>query len=323
MTKSPSTGPTGPPKEAVLAQLEKIVGSEEFSQSQSLKRFLQYVVERALDGEADQLKEYNVAVEVLGRGKDYDPRTDTIVRVQATRLRSKLNEYYRTQGSGDSLRIEIPKGSYVPTFQETGGDASDSSSPGFPRPVAILWSVAAVVVLALAAFWISSSRDPDIAAPPGAIRSIAVLPFTDMSQLKDQEFFGDGIAEELTNTLTQLQGLYVAPRTSAFQFKGRAWTLETLVRDWASTKSFRAVSGSRGTISASPHSSYRPRTVQTSGPRRTTGVQKTSSWCRKRSLDPLPTRYKSSSSRARMSTGPTITWRTPNSTSSICGVATT
>ncbi len=222
MTKSPSTGPTGPPKEAVLAQLEKIVGSEEFSQSQSLKRFLQYVVERALDGEADQLKEYNVAVEVLGRGKDYDPRTDTIVRVQATRLRSKLNEYYRTEGSGDPLRIELPKGSYVPSFQEARRDTSGSSSPGLPKLVAILWSLAAVVVLALAALWVSSSRDPDTASAPGALHSIAVLPFTDMSQLKDQEFFGDGIAEELTNTLTQLPGLHVAPRTSAFQFKGQS-----------------------------------------------------------------------------------------------------
>jgi serine/threonine-protein kinase len=222
MTKSPSTGPPGPPKEAVQTQLEKILGSEEFSQSESLKRFLQYVVERSLDGEADQIKEYNVAVEVLGRGEDYDPRTDTIVRVQATRLRSKLNEYYRTEGSGDPLRIEIPKGSYVPTFKETGGDTSGSSTPGLPRSLGILLSVAAIVVLALAAFWISGSRDPDTVGTPGAIHSIAVLPFTDMSQLKDQEFFGDGIAEELTNTLTQLEGLYIAPRTSAFQFKGQS-----------------------------------------------------------------------------------------------------
>ena len=225
MTKSPSTGHIGPPKKAVQAQLEKIVGSQEFSQSESLKRFLQYVVEQTLEGEGDQLKEYNVGVEVLGRGKDYDPRTDTIVRVQATRLRTKLNEYYRTEGSGDPLRIALPKGSYVPTFQEAVRDTSGSASPGLPRSAAILLSVAAVVVLALAVFWISSSRDPDTAATPvvpGAIRSIAVLPFTDMSQMKDQEFFGDGIVEELTNTLTQLQGLYVAPRTSAFQFKGQS-----------------------------------------------------------------------------------------------------
>ena len=222
MTKSPSTGQTGPPTEAVQAQLEKILAGEEFSQSESLKRFLQYVVERSLDGQADQIKEYNVGVEVLGRGKDYDPRTDTIVRVQATRLRSKLNEYYRTEGSDDPLRIELPKGSYVPTFQETRGASSGASSPGTRKWAAILSLVGAVVVLALVTLWLSSSRNPDTAGTPGAIHSIAVLPFTDMSQLKDQEFFGDGIAEELTNTLTRLQGLYVAPRTSAFQFKGQS-----------------------------------------------------------------------------------------------------
>ena len=222
MTKSLSTDDAELSRDAVQAQLERILASEEFAQSESLKRFLHYVVERSLDGQADQIKEYNVGVEVLGRGKDYDPRTDTIVRVQATRLRSKLNEYYQTNGSGDPVRIELPKGSYVPTFRSAKGDGGGDSSPGPTKRVSILSLVAVVAtvaLLALAALWVWNSRKPETASTPGAIHSIAVLPFTDMSQLKDQEFFGDGIAEELTNTLTQLQGLYVAPRTSTFQFK--------------------------------------------------------------------------------------------------------
>ena len=137
--------PSDLPQAEIQAQLDKILSSEEFSQSESLQRFLRYVVERTLEGHGDELKEYNVGVDVLGRGESYDPRTDTIVRVQAGRLRSKLHEYYRAHGRSDPVRIEIPKGSYVPDFQRMS-KKSDAAAVGTPRDRKLV-PLTAVVVL--------------------------------------------------------------------------------------------------------------------------------------------------------------------------------
>jgi hypothetical protein len=75
------------------------------------------VVEAALAGCADRLKAYTIAVEALGRGENFDPQTDPIVRVEAVRLRRALAAYYAGPGAHDPLIIELPRGRYVPTFR--------------------------------------------------------------------------------------------------------------------------------------------------------------------------------------------------------------
>ncbi len=102
---------------AVRAQLDKILSSRSFSGADRATGFLRFVVDKTLCGEADQLKEYVLAVEALGRKPSFDPRTDPIVRVEAGRLRGRLEEYYQTGGSGDDLLITLPKGGYVPAFE--------------------------------------------------------------------------------------------------------------------------------------------------------------------------------------------------------------
>jgi hypothetical protein len=82
-----------------------------------LIRFLRYVVERTIEGKTEELKEYAIGVEVFDRGESFDTRTDTIVRVQARRLRSKLKEYYDAEGKTDAVVIELPKGRYVAAFR--------------------------------------------------------------------------------------------------------------------------------------------------------------------------------------------------------------
>jgi hypothetical protein len=99
-----------------LAQLERILHSQIMQGSESLRAFLRFVVQKTLDQQEDQLKEYTIATEVFGRGDQYSPRTDSVVRVQASRLRSKLQEYYFTEGKCDSVLIELPKGHYTPSF---------------------------------------------------------------------------------------------------------------------------------------------------------------------------------------------------------------
>ena len=102
---------------AVRAQLDRILSSRPFSGAERATSFLRFVVDKTLCGEADQLKEYVLALEVLGRKPSFDPRNDPIVRVEAGRLRARLEEYYQTEGSRDHLLITLPKGGYVPAFE--------------------------------------------------------------------------------------------------------------------------------------------------------------------------------------------------------------
>jgi hypothetical protein len=106
----------GPSHENVQTQLEKILASKDFSRSERLSRFLRYVVEQTIQGQGERLKEYTVGTEVFDRNQSYDPRTDPIVRVEAARLRSKLREYYGTDGRDDPVFISFHKGSYIPAF---------------------------------------------------------------------------------------------------------------------------------------------------------------------------------------------------------------
>src|SRR5271167_2150807 len=102
--------------EAVQAELERILASTCFRNSTRVSRFLRFTVETTLRAEGEPIKEYLIGVEVFDRDGSYDPRLDPVVRVEAGRLRSKLAEYYRTQGQDDSLVIDLPRGTYVPTF---------------------------------------------------------------------------------------------------------------------------------------------------------------------------------------------------------------
>jgi serine/threonine-protein kinase len=202
----------------VRTELEKILSSETFGQSESLKRFLRHVVEAKLAGKDDELKELALGTEVFERGGNYDPRIDPVVRVQATRLRSKLRDYYQREGAPAQVIIELPKGTYVPVFTpaESGGMTEDP--PVRDRKWLVPAGIAALAGLLVLAVVLSRRwSPPDVSSE---LRAIAVLPFTDMSPDSDHQYYGDGLAEEITTTLGRVEDLSVVPRTSAFRFKG-------------------------------------------------------------------------------------------------------
>jgi len=97
-------------------QLERILNTPPLVSSPSLSRFLRYVVEETVAGRSGAIKEYALGLNVFDRGDEFNPRLDPIVRVQARNLRSRLDKYYETQGAEDPIRIELPKGTYVPVF---------------------------------------------------------------------------------------------------------------------------------------------------------------------------------------------------------------
>src|SRR5260370_13991321 len=105
-----------PVREAKLEQLERLLQSRALHGSESLRAFLKYVVENAVDHREISLKEYTIATEVFGRDANYDTRNDSVVRVQAGRLRAKLHEYYASEGKNDEIIIDLPKGHYAPVF---------------------------------------------------------------------------------------------------------------------------------------------------------------------------------------------------------------
>jgi len=103
-------------REQCLAQIEKLAGSHVLHGSESLCKLLRYLAKHALDHPGTPIKEYQIATEVFGRSDDFDPQLDSMVRVQAGRLRAKLGEYYGANGAEDGIVVELPKGTYVLTF---------------------------------------------------------------------------------------------------------------------------------------------------------------------------------------------------------------
>lgn len=102
--------------EIILEQLKRVLASPLFSNVEQSRALLKYVVEQAVNQRQDRLKEYTVGAEALGRGVSFDPRTDSVVRAEASRLRTRLDRYYSAQGQTDHVQISLPKGSYVPQF---------------------------------------------------------------------------------------------------------------------------------------------------------------------------------------------------------------
>ena len=116
-------------REQRLAQIERLVASQVLHGSESLCKLLRYLAKHALDHPGTPIKEYQIATEVFGRSDDFDPQLDSMVRVQAGRLRGKLAEYYSANGGDDNIVVELPKGTYVLAFHHRAHAARPHPSP--------------------------------------------------------------------------------------------------------------------------------------------------------------------------------------------------
>ncbi len=121
----------------VLDQLERIVSSKDFQGSARTKSFLEHLVRLELEGRGDELRGTALAMDVFGRGADFDPNVDPIVRIEAVKLRKALHNYYLTAGSADPVLITIPKGQYRPHFDAN----SEKSGPDIQSPPESAWPV--------------------------------------------------------------------------------------------------------------------------------------------------------------------------------------
>lgn len=191
--------PTSPTAQEVLSQLNKIMDNAEFRGSPKQRQFLSYVVKEYLSDPESNIKGQTIAFAVYERGRDFDPQVDPIVRVEAGRLRRALEHYYLTAGTSDTLLVEIPKGSYKPLFNKR--------SPG---------------TKAMPSFTVKESTKEC---------SVAVLPIHNISKDRNQDYFANGLTEELTSEFSRYQELRVIASQSTMRFKDKQIKHQDIGRD--------------------------------------------------------------------------------------------
>jgi TolB-like protein len=280
-------GPLSPTQTGLVRRhLEDITRSHAFAGSKRTQDFLTLIVDHALAGEVDSLRERMIGAEMFGRPIDYDTGSDSVVRVKATEVRKRLTQYYLEADRKPAVRIELASGSYVPKFifepPETAarplgtvialpqpnlphqdmllpvrttlaGDpagqilAPQEESPhkdsevapavvsrvpvGSRRSSARVLAVAAgLILLAIVGYFGFRKWYSDTHVRP-EIRSIAILPLKNLSGDPGQEFFADGMTEELINDLGQVSTLRVISMTSAMSYKGTKKKLPDIARE--------------------------------------------------------------------------------------------
>ena len=210
----PPDGMSESDQKAVHEELGRILKSGPFLQSRRRQRFLEYIVTETLAGRGERLKGYNVARDVFDRSEAFDPNVDPTVRMEAGRLRDRLREYYETDGRSDPIRIDLPKGTYTPQLEFRKAEAFETGPEGPPS---------------LPLFWSPTLIRPVVEVTKGP--AIAVLPFLNVSDDPKQEYFSDGLTEDIMTELSRAGDLRVLARNTAFQYRGQAVDATKLGRD--------------------------------------------------------------------------------------------
>jgi len=162
---------SSPPRESIDAALERLLRSATFQGAERSKQLLRFVVDETVADRADRLKEYTLGAEALGKGDAFDPRTDPIVRAEASRLRARLERYYATEGQHDAVVIALPKGSYVPQFRDrvssTDGPGKPAVAVTSPRSLSLTlgWLAAGLAVGIATLTWWPARRTTSLERP--------------------------------------------------------------------------------------------------------------------------------------------------------------
>lgn len=182
-------------QDRVVQQLRAVLESPQFAQSRRMQRFLEFVVGRTLKDDAAGIKEYTIGVEVFDRAADYDPRVDSIVRVEARRLRRKLREYYAGPGRDDAIVISLPEGSYVPVWSGAGIESRRSAGPAEPVAEEI---------------------------------RLAVLPLEVNPLGDDARMLAEGLTDDLLTSISRIPGVLVVTRSAALRYRDAERDLKSI-----------------------------------------------------------------------------------------------
>ncbi len=225
-----------PGNEAIAAQLSRILASPAFERSKRLSSLLQYLVAETLDGRGERIKALTIAMDIFGRDESFDQQRDTIVRVEAGRLRRALKDYYQEEGKLDPILIHIPKGTYRPVISSAQIEFPELRpetpvvTPPAPnrhrdnpdRRVIYLTAVITSITLVMMA-WVlyrGAATSPvggqaDTQAGPAVSDKpyLMILPVTTTSVGELQQL-ALGMAESLITQLAKLSGLSVMAHAS-------------------------------------------------------------------------------------------------------------
>jgi adenylate cyclase len=179
--------PRTPTADEVRVQLETVLSSSDFDASERNHAFLRYVVEETIAGNSHLIKGYSVAQSVFKRDVEFDPQLDPVVRIEASRLRRSLERYYLKAGQDDPIRIDLPKGGYVPSFEVIDPLVTATADPVSPAPF---------------------DRPDRMPADPD-VPTVAIIPFRNLDANPRYEFFALGVTEELFAMLTHFDNLRV------------------------------------------------------------------------------------------------------------------
>jgi TolB-like protein/Tfp pilus assembly protein PilF len=206
-------------------QLARVRASPAFDAPDRAQKFLFYVVEEALQGRADRIKAYSIALEVFGRNASFDAQNDPVVRIEAGRVRRALEHYYLLAGQRDPVLITIPKGGYVPAFTRFNQTASkaerqpeENRAPGLKISRRALGLVSAMVVLAVAGVWIagksgylafSELKSNGVANSVPMMPRVIVAPFEDITGVPSSALLARGLTDEVTSQMARFKEIVV------------------------------------------------------------------------------------------------------------------
>jgi adenylate cyclase len=213
----------------IRAYVNRLLATPQFAAASRRGQLLSYLIDHTLAGDADKISEYAIGLDVFQKPTSFDPRIESLVRTEFSRLRQRLKEYYAEDGRSDAIVIDFPPRSYAASFEfrniaELPKPVAVPQPASSAKPAATRWAIAVtallVLAIAVAGYGIWKQHASQMASKQ-PIHALVVLPFADFSENHQDEYIADGMTEELTSDLAQLHDLRVVARTSAFAFKGK------------------------------------------------------------------------------------------------------
>lgn len=217
-----------------LAAVGSLIDSGVLGEASRLRPLLRYLINEELAGRGERLKAYSIGTDVFGRSEDFDPNSDSIVRVEVHRLRQALDHYYATQGAADPIRIEIPRGTYRPSITAVAEGAAAPAAAALRRRIRLAWAGAGVLLALLfaAGAWLGLQRAGPLteAEEAGPLMALEVLPFDAAFDAASGGATVGILAESLTDALiaglTKVKAITVVVRDPRFGLRTPATSTE-------------------------------------------------------------------------------------------------
>lgn len=218
----------------------KVLDSETFRRAGRARQLLEHVVSRAVEGRSEEIKENTLAFEVFRR-QDYDPKTDSVVRVEASKLRALLAKFYQEEGALETQRIEIPKGSYIPILCDTAPvptpvePSAPLAAPAHEQPrvrttTRWIFPIAAILVILALAVYTWWPRPSKTTPTVGGAVALALIPFHDLDENRVSAL-SQGLTDELVEALKPVSGFRVATRLESNLYPAAAGKVRQIGRD--------------------------------------------------------------------------------------------